>query len=142
MAITSFSGDYRWLSNFHYSPIEVNGWRFTTVEHAYQALKSKEASVWLYVQSLRYPSHARHYGRTIAMRSDFEEKKLKFMEYLLRQKFDRVRHQKLAIMLDNTKPHELIEENDWGDTFWGTYHGCGQNHLGKLLMKIREEVPF
>jgi len=35
----------------------------------------------------------------------------------------------------------LIEEkNSWGDTFWGTCEGVGQNHLGRLLMKTREKL--
>ncbi len=34
----------------------------------------------------------------------------------------------------------LIEGNTWRDTFWGIYEGKGENNLGKLLMKIREEL--
>ena len=34
---------------------------------------------------------------------------------------------------------ELIEGNNWKDTYWGVCHGKGQNNLGKLLMRIREE---
>jgi predicted NAD-dependent protein-ADP-ribosyltransferase YbiA (DUF1768 family) len=33
---------------------------------------------------------------------------------------------------------ELIEGNWWGDTYWGVCNGVGENHLGKLLMKIRD----
>jgi len=35
---------------------------------------------------------------------------------------------------------EIEEKNSWNDTFWGTYNGAGENHLGKLLMKIREKT--
>jgi predicted NAD-dependent protein-ADP-ribosyltransferase YbiA (DUF1768 family) len=34
----------------------------------------------------------------------------------------------------------LIEENTWGDTFWGICKGQGENHLGRLLMQIRDEL--
>ena len=40
---------------------------------------------------------------------------------------------------------ELIEGNTWSDNFWGDCHcpKCrgikGENNLGKLLMKIRED---
>ena len=36
----------------------------------------------------------------------------------------------------------LEEGNTWHDTFWGVdaKTGEGQNHLGKILMKIREEL--
>jgi predicted NAD-dependent protein-ADP-ribosyltransferase YbiA (DUF1768 family) len=33
---------------------------------------------------------------------------------------------------------EIVEDNTWGDTFWGQCNGMGQNQLGKLLMKIRD----
>lgn len=33
---------------------------------------------------------------------------------------------------------ELIEGNNWGDTFWGVCNGRGENMLGKLLMEIRD----
>ena len=32
------------------------------------------------------------------------------------------------------------EGNDWNDTFWGQCDGVGLNHLGKLLMRVREEI--
>jgi len=34
---------------------------------------------------------------------------------------------------------DLVEGNDWGDTYWGQCKGRGQNHLGKLIMRIRAE---
>jgi predicted NAD-dependent protein-ADP-ribosyltransferase YbiA (DUF1768 family) len=43
-----------------------------------------------------------------------------------------------------THPQELVEGNYWHDNYWGNClcpkctHIEGQNHLGKLLMKIRE----
>ena len=59
------------------------------------------------------------------------------MRDLLRQKFARepLRSQLLA-----TGEAKLIEGNHWGDTFWGVCRGQGENHLGMLLMKAREEI--
>jgi predicted NAD-dependent protein-ADP-ribosyltransferase YbiA (DUF1768 family) len=39
-----------------------------------------------------------------------------------------------------TGNEQLIEGNNWGDTFWGVdlRTGKGDNHLGKILMQIRE----
>ena len=36
----------------------------------------------------------------------------------------------------------LIEGNtwEWSRTFWGVCNGSGENHLGRLLMKVREEL--
>jgi hypothetical protein len=34
----------------------------------------------------------------------------------------------------------LEEGNWWGDEYWGTVEGKGQNWLGKILMKVRDEI--
>jgi hypothetical protein len=62
--------------------------------------------------------------------------KLDVMLGLLRRKFTQLdlRRQLLA-----TGDAELIEDNDWGDHFWGVCMGVGENHLGKLLMQVRGE---
>jgi hypothetical protein len=39
-----------------------------------------------------------------------------------------------------TGNQELIEGNTWGDCYWGVCEGNGQNHLGKILMQVREEL--
>jgi predicted NAD-dependent protein-ADP-ribosyltransferase YbiA (DUF1768 family) len=57
------------------------------------------------------------------------------MEQLLRQKFAGPR----AFLLAATSPAELIEGNTWHDTFWGVCDGIGENNLGRLLMKIRDD---
>jgi hypothetical protein len=57
---------------------------------------------------------------------------------LLHLKFtnDRLRDMLLA-----TGNAELIEGNNWRDTFWGQCPiGTGANHLGRLLMQVRKEI--
>ncbi|MBQ3449388.1 MAG: NADAR family protein, partial [Synergistaceae bacterium] len=58
----------------------------------------------------------------------------------LRAKF--TQHEDIAQKLINTGERILIEGNDLGDVFWGidTATGEGENHLGKILMKIRGEL--
>ncbi len=36
----------------------------------------------------------------------------------------------------------VVEGNHWGDTCWGVDNrtGQGENHLGKILMQVREEL--
>ena len=46
----------------------------------------------------------------------------------------------LRFKLLDTYPAELIEGNTWGDTYWGVCNGAGKNMLGKLLMKLRDEM--
>jgi len=46
----------------------------------------------------------------------------------------------LAQQLIATGNAKLEEGNWWGDTFWGTCNGKGQNWLGKILMEIRNQL--
>ena len=64
------------------------------------------------------------------------------MEWGVREKFKDI---KLVEMLLETGDLELIEGNDWHDVYYGkcSCHKCnvsGENYLGKILMKIREEL--
>jgi predicted NAD-dependent protein-ADP-ribosyltransferase YbiA (DUF1768 family) len=59
------------------------------------------------------------------------------METLLRLKFSNPVYK---VQLLHTKDAHLEEGNDHGDMFWGTVEGQGQNNLGKLLMKIRNDL--
>jgi predicted NAD-dependent protein-ADP-ribosyltransferase YbiA (DUF1768 family) len=34
----------------------------------------------------------------------------------------------------------LEETNGWFDRFWGVCLGTGHNHLGKILMKVRQRI--
>jgi predicted NAD-dependent protein-ADP-ribosyltransferase YbiA (DUF1768 family) len=70
------------------------------------------------------------------MRPDWESVKLQVMEDLLVQKFA---DEHLEKQLQETGDADLIEGNYWGDDFWGVdKKKGGKNHLGKLLMKIRD----
>lgn len=83
------------------------------------------------------PGEAKRLGRKATLRLDWEKVKLTIMEDLLRQKFA---WKELKEKLLSTGDEELVEGNTWSDTFWGVCNGKGENHLGKLLMKIREEL--
>jgi predicted NAD-dependent protein-ADP-ribosyltransferase YbiA (DUF1768 family) len=44
-------------------------------------------------------------------------------------------------LLQETRPYELIEGNNWGDKFWGQSPlGTGRNELGKILMSVRDDI--
>ena len=43
-------------------------------------------------------------------------------------------------MLLDTGDKFIEETNWWKDQFWGVYNGVGENNLGKILMRIREEI--
>lgn len=135
--ITSFSGEYRWLSNFWYAGVSAFGRIFPTVEHAYQACKSMEPVDWQKIAWCKTPGDAKRAGRTLKIREDWDQIKLFVMEELLIQKFQ---HPHLRQLLLDTGDQEIVEGNTWGDTFWGVCNGVGENHLGKLIMKIRTMI--
>ena len=135
--IALFILEYRFLSNFYPSPITYEGIRYPTVEHAFQAAKSLKASDKFCIAALSTPGKAKRAGRGLKLREDWEAVKLNVMKYLLILKFqDKVLKEKLL----ETKGKELVEGNYWLDYFWGVCAGKGQNHLGKLLMQVRDEL--
>ena len=139
MAIKSFKAENAFLSNFYPSPILLNDHEvYATVEHAFQAAKAVRADDRERIRTAITPGIAKRRGRTVALRSDWESIKLDVMLNLLRIKF--ASNTSLAARLLDTSDEYLEEGNDHGDRFWGSVAGQGQNHLGRLLMQVREEL--
>jgi ribA/ribD-fused uncharacterized protein len=137
--ITSFRGTQ--LSNFAPVPggVLLDGVRYPTVEHGYQAAKAKVRSDRAKVLACSTAGKAKALGRKILIRDDWEEIKLNVMLSLLQQKF--APGTANATTLLETGDREIIEGNTWGDRFWGQCPlGVGENHLGLLLMKVRAEL--
>ena len=137
MIIDSFTGKYRFLSNFFPCKICFNNINYPSVEHAYVASKTLDRNIREHIATIDSPGKVKKFGRTLEIRDDWEEVKLSFMDSFLREKFSP--EMILSEMLEATGYAKLIEGNHWGDTFWGVCNGVGQNHLGKLLMAIRSE---
>jgi ribA/ribD-fused uncharacterized protein len=151
--IDSFRGRFGFLSNFYPCKIEHRGITYPSVEHYYVALK---VNTLQFIDGQYYTApdfreliakitdagDVKKIGKRIKIRSDWDEKKLRFMEWGVREKFKDL---KLGQMLLETSDLELIEGNSWHDVFWGCCNcpkcsGDGENNLGKILMKIREEL--
>lgn len=130
MAINGFRGKYRFLSNF-YSNFGKSA------EHYYQAEKAVNKDDAQWIRNARTPGEAKRRGRKVKMRTDWDEVKLEVMRRIVRTKFE---DKGLARLLLATDSVELIEGNYWGDVFWGVCRGVGENHLGKILMQVREEL--
>ena len=136
-AIPEFQGEYRFLSKFWPAQVELYGVIYPSVEHAYVAGKTMDLSLRRRIAACTTPGEAKRLGRALTLRADWDEIKLDLMLHLVREKF---KHPDLAEKLKNTGNVELIEGNHWNDTFWGVCRGKGQNHLGKILMKVRSEL--
>ena len=135
--IKEFQQEYRFLSNFWPVNVQLQGLWFPTVEHAYQAAKTLDIKEREAISYLSTPGEAKRAGRRLPMRADWDEIKLSVMEDLIRQKFQSPSIRTKLLETGNAK---LEEGNYWKDRFWGVYNGRGENHLGKILMKIRNEI--
>ena len=139
--IASFTGTYKFLSNFYPCSIEYDGIVYPTLEHAYQAAKTEDNEERLEILECNTAGRAKRMGQKVTLRADWEDIKLDVMLELLRTKF---KNKKLRMWLITTGDATLIEGNYWHDNFYGECYcaGCGgngQNHLGKHLMFVRKE---
>jgi ribA/ribD-fused uncharacterized protein len=148
MVIDEFRGRWFFLSNFSECKIEFQGIAYPTVEHYYVAMKSNSdqmingkyytsADFREMIAKIKEPAIVKKIGQQIKVRKDWSEKKLEFMNFAIREKF---KDENLAEKLKSTGNSLLVENNLWKDTFWGVFNGKGENHLGKILMKVRDEI--
>lgn len=134
--IDSFKGQYAWLSNMALldKPITDGVTTYKSVENYYQAKKTNIEKYWEQQVTLN-PYESKQWGKQLPLRPDWDQVKLNVMWEALQHKFEQKRFQALLLSTDT---QELVEGNTWGDTFWGLCKGKGANHLGKMLMQIRE----
>ena len=141
-AITSFQRENRFLSNFWPCHINWKGLVYPTVEHAYVSSKVENNDVKLMIQACPTPGNAKEYLAAHNMKPGSfwtREMKLQVMEELLFIKFGG-KEPLLTRALMSTQDAQLIEGNDWNDSFWGVCETVGENNLGKLLMKTRSKL--
>jgi N-glycosidase YbiA len=140
VVIDSFRGDFGFMSNFHEASIWIDGQRYPSVEHAYQAFKfgpyAGEHSAHDMVRTAKSPGMAKKLGYSAQLPADWDATKTDLMRRLVREKF---KNPLLRSMLVATEDVTLIEGNTWNDRFWGVCKGTGQNWLGRILMEVREE---
>ena len=150
--INRFISKHKVLSNFEPTSVVYENLTFSTVEHAYVAAKTRDKKFHRQIATMpaAQAGLAKKWGRTVELRTDWEKVKLGIMQNLLMQKFDPER--KCAILrcnpqyeiLRDTGNELLVEGNFWHDNYWGNClcGKCmkikGENHLGLLLMKVRE----
>lgn len=135
--INSFRDEYYFLSNFYNIPVTFDGITYQNNEAAFQAQKCIK-----YEDKKRFsvlnPSEAKHLGRKVSLRPDWEFVKVGLMKDIVRAKFEQ--NNILAEKLLSTGDIYLEEGNTWGDRIWGTVNGQGCNLLGQILMEVREEI--
>lgn len=138
MTIVSFREKNSFLSNFYPCEIVYCEKTYSTVEHAYQSKKCVDEDEAERVRSCPTPGAAKKMSRSIVVRDDWRDVKYDVMLELLRLKFSL--GSDLSKLLLDTRDFDLVEGNEWGDVDWGVCKGVGENNLGKLLMRVRDEL--
>lgn len=139
MAIRFYSvtGDYGAFSNFAPYAFVLDGLRWPTSEHYFQANKFVRTPRFEEIRRARTPAMAAKLGRSrgFRLRPDWESVKVAIMRRALDAKFRQ--HEALQARLLATADEVLIEEAE-ADDFWGSgADGRGRNMLGVLLMELR-----
>lgn len=130
------------FDNFSSFRVLVDGVLYCTVEHAYQAIKFLETAPEIAKQITEcYSAHEAQkiaYANKDKQRKDWDDIKLQVMEKLLRLKLEQNPYVKKKLLL--TGDLRICEDSP-KDSFWGIgKNRDGRNELGKLWMKLREEV--
>lgn len=142
--VEEFRGEYQFLSNFYPSLVTRDGVTYPTVEHFFQASKAADIETHFYIVGLDTPGKAKSVGRSIELRDDWELVKYQTMHIGVTLKFFQNRH--LADDLLQTGDMLLLEGNTWGDDIWGVVwdydaeEWVGRNHLGQMLMDVRNQL--
>lgn len=139
--IHTFKDENRWLSNMTLVNIHFDGLTFKSVEHAYQSAKSDSLDWKMFCYTEESPYKIKIKSKEISIVDNWDDIKLGLMEGLLNQKF---RQEPFKTQLLNTGDENIQEGNEWGDKFWGvdlkSSPNIGENHLGRLIMKIRDKI--
>jgi putative RNA 2'-phosphotransferase len=131
---------YGELSNFAPFPIMIDGKRWPTTEHYFQAQKFPGTDREDAIRRATSPMIAARMGRSreYPLRHDWEQAKDQIMHQAVLAKF--TQYAELRDLLLATGDAEIVEHTQ-NDSYWGDGgDGKGENKLGKILMQIREEL--
>ena len=134
---------YYEFTNFYQAPLQIDDRAWATSENYFQAQKYIGTPLFDAIQQSQTAREAFDISRTPSLglqwrRCDWEEVKEDVMYVALYAKF--TQHEHLRKLLLETGDRKLIEHTS-RDSYWGDGgDGSGQNKLGKLLMKLREEL--
>ena len=133
--IMNFTDDYSFLSNYYEYPVIFEGITYRNSEAAFQAQKTVDPAIRIEFSKLS-ADEAKIKGRNILLRPDWEDVKVAAMYDVCRAKFsDKTLRDKLLA----TNHRELIDGNYRNDRFWGKCGGAGENYLGRILMRVRND---
>ena len=137
MSITSFTGKNAFLNTFYSCSITTSdNLTYPALENAFQASRCVYKTDKKRFTTIT-PGDAKKLGGEVTTKPGWKERQIEEMRQLLSIKFE---DKALSLMLLKTGDEELLYTNTWHDTFWGICDGTGSNHLGKLLMELRDSL--
>lgn len=137
---------YYEFTNFYGSPVTIDGKVWPTTEHYYQAMKFKDTNLQDKIRAMKRPSEVFDFAKTNRgnVRSNWQSVNLDFMMKANRAKFKQ--NQTLKKLLLDTGNNVLVEDTaadpqKRNDIFFGAGNDYnGDNHLGQILMQVRDEL--
>lgn len=136
----SETGLYGEFSNFANYPIKLKNKTWKTTEHYFQAQKFANKDYQEKIRNADSPMMAAQLGRSRKEKilKNWDNIKQNVMYEAVKAKF--IQHIDLAQLLLETKDSKIIEHTE-NDDYWGDGgDGKGKNMLGKILMKVRDEL--
>ena len=141
--IKTFRDEYAFLSNFTLleKPYVYQKISYPTIEHFYQAMKTKDKRVRLDIANHPLKGLKGYAKSVTALREDWEDIKVRVLITGTRYKYSEANPTLRKKLLD-TGNQPIQEGNYWGDTYWGVSlkDGKGLNTLGRILMEMREYI--
>jgi predicted NAD-dependent protein-ADP-ribosyltransferase YbiA (DUF1768 family) len=137
-----YNTEHRFLSNFSLCPMKevsiplVGSVIPLSVEHAYQASLTDTREHALKILAAHNAFAAKAEARKHCRCNNSDELRLPLMRKILDAKF--YSGSKAYQSLKATEDAYLYEKDD---VFWGLYRDRGTNHLGQMLMEIRDADP-
>lgn len=128
------------FSNFAPFPITLDGIRWPTTEHYFQAQKFENLEYREKIRGATSPMQAARLGRDRKqkLRRDWESVKVGIMRAAVVAKF--TQHAELRDLLLSTVNAKIVEHTE-NDDYWGDGgDGTGKNMLGTILMDVREQL--
>lgn len=140
--IEFYPREFYCFDNFSSFKVKYDGYLYSSVEETYQALGFKESAPDIYQEIINcYSAHEAQkiaYANKDKRRKDWDEIKVGIMEELLRCKIEQNPYVKKKLL--ETKDYTIVEDSP-KDSFWGWVEDRnGNNQLGKLWMKLRDEI--
>jgi ribA/ribD-fused uncharacterized protein len=135
----STQDDYGCFSNFSAHPIQLDGKRWPTTEHYFQAQKfaGMDAEYMEKIRESRSPMIAARLGRSRKhpLRKDWDSVKDEVMRRAVLAKFETHADAREELL---STGDELLIEKTTTDHYWGCGStGTGKNRLGRILMEVR-----